>query len=784
MVKHYFKVAFRNLWKYKNQTLISVIGLAVGFTCFALAMLWIRYEMSYDDFHKDAGHIFCIYVPDSFGQFGSSRRTPHLLAEYLKETFPEVSNATTISDLHNTEITIDGVKSGVDELRIDSAFLSFFDVKVIEGSMDFLKFKLNVAGESSNYTIKMSNVNTAITQEKARQLFGNESPVGKIVTEDDGVDRIICAVVSGLPKRSNYPFDILTGIFKSDYWDWPSNEHTLIRLVPGVDVEAFKKKLYEHEIKKSGAWFNFFVEKITLTPLTSVYYKDPNMRRDIKFQHIVIFVLAGSLVILCTLFNYLTLFISRFRIRQRELALRMVFGASGRSLFALLSVEFIISLIIALLLGLFIINIAFPSFQKLSEIKLELSSIYLESIVYIVALIAISLLTFLLVLMIFRRRTLNAVIARTNKNLFRKMSIVVQLIISIGFAFCTIVIIKQMYYLHNTDLGFAFKNRGSVVISGETEKTDISVLENHIKQIPEINETVSGLAPLIPVNMEKGMHINRWDDKPKDAGDILVVNWEITENFVAFYELNLAEGEMLRDDDNKNQVLINESAAKMFGWQNPTGKKFGSHTVKGVLKNIYSFSPIMSAKPLFYSLKSESRQTVLFKCDDGTWKTCTDKIKRLIKENYPNINEYELSSTEKEYDKFLKSENTLLKILTSVSLICIIICVFGFVSLVSLTCEERRKEIAIRKINGATVKDILDIFFKEYITLLVIGAVIAFPAGYLVMKRWLEDYVVQTSINAWIYAVILLSLILTIILCVGWKVYKTSIENPASVVKS
>jgi ABC-type antimicrobial peptide transport system permease subunit len=148
----------------------------------------------------------------------------------------------------------------------------------------------------------------------------------------------------------------------------------------------------------------------------------------------------------------------------------------------------------------------------------------------------------------------------------------------------------------------------------------------------------------------------------------------------------------------------------------------------------------------------------------------------------PQFNHY-LSNLEENYDLLLKSENTLLKLLTILSLVCIIICVFGFVSLVSLTCEERRKEIAIRKINGATIKDILDIFFKEYVVLLIVGAVIAFPAGYLIMRRWLEDYVVQTPISAWVYAVILLALIISIILCVGWKVYKTSVENPAEVVK-
>jgi ABC-type antimicrobial peptide transport system permease subunit len=131
----------------------------------------------------------------------------------------------------------------------------------------------------------------------------------------------------------------------------------------------------------------------------------------------------------------------------------------------------------------------------------------------------------------------------------------------------------------------------------------------------------------------------------------------------------------------------------------------------------------------------------------------------------------------------LKSENALIKLLTLVSVICVLICVFGFVSLVSLTCEERRKSIAIRKINGATIGDILSMFAKEYFLLLIIGAVIAFSIGYYVMQRWLENYVKQTSLSAWIYLAITLVLALVIVLCVGWQVYRASVENPAEVVK-
>ncbi|MDR3217359.1 MAG: ABC transporter permease, partial [Dysgonamonadaceae bacterium] len=759
MIRHYFKVAFRNLWKYKSQTLISVVGLAVGFTCFALATLWIRYETSFDTFHKNANRIYCVRVPDTFSLNGVSRNTRDPLAAYLKETFPEISHAVPIHPSHFSGVEIEGQTITAKFFKTDSTFFSFFDVKIVEGSRDFL------IPESKNL---------AVTREKARQLFGNENPVGKQIKIVPGNEEwTVCAIVTGFSGRSNYKFDFLCSFLPNDWGGYGAQ--TLIKLYPKTDVKKLSEKLYEHVINKGNNAFG--VKNMTITPLTSIHYDDSeHVMRAVKFQHIVIFAVAGSLLILCTLFNYLTLFISRFRMRQRELALRTVFGASGRSLLAMLSVEFVISLIVALLLGVFILDLILPQFRSLSDIKPELSSVYSESLVYFGLVMLISLLVFVLTLAIFRRRNLNTVIRRSNGKLFRKISIVTQLVISITFAFCTTVILKQMYYLHNTDLGFSFKNRGSVTVWDKGVSSD--VLDAKVKQIPEITETVAGFEALIPPISRYSRSIEGWDDKPEDAMVMMMEYIDFSEAFAAYYELQLAEGEMLNDADDKNYVMINESAAKTFGWHKSTGKSFSGKTVKGVIKNIYSFAPTIAAKPYFYSRPSgaqEKKATVLFKYEEGTWKSCKSKIEQAIKEEYSQMI---IHNAEEAYGWFLASENTLLKILTSISLVCIIICVFGFVSLVSLTCEERRKEIAIRKINGATIKDILDIFFKEYITLLVISAVIAFPAGYYIMRRWLEDYVVQTPISAWIYAVILLMLIMSIILCVGWKVYKTSRENP------
>jgi ABC-type antimicrobial peptide transport system permease subunit len=772
MFKHYLKVSFRNLRKYKYQTLVSVIGLAVGFACFAMAALWIRYEMTYDSFHKNADRLYCVSRPSPLTPNGLSRVNPYPLAGYLEATFPEVARAASIATggPKGFNFELEGVEHKADLLKIDSSFFGMFDVKLVEGSMDFL--------------IPQTK-NIAITCEKASQLFGNEGAVGKILKVDDD-DYTVCAVVTGLPKRSNYPFDFLQALIVEMRWNvYSDQQHTLIEVIPNTDIKAFERKL--HEIKSEH------IEKMNLTPLTSVRYTDTNIQRDVKFQHIILFAVAGSLLILCTLFNYLTLFVSRFRIRQREFVLRTVYGASGRSLFAMLSVEFVMSLAMALLLGMLLMQFVFPPFRTISNVKMELSSIYLESIIYIAAIITTALGTFLLTLAVLRRRTLISNI-RSNKKMFRKTSIAVQLVISIVFAFCTTVILKQMYYLHNTDLGFAFKNRGSIYISANYEH--VKILNDKIKQIPEIEETISGHNPLLPRMRYSIGTISEWEDKHEIDKTVRVENAVITEQYVKHYELELIEGEMLSESSDEHDVLINESAAKAFGWNKAVGKTYsdfyGTYRVTGVLKNIYNMSPTIAAQPYSYSTSwrdwtgkrsaKYDKRYILFKYNEGNWKICAEKIKKIIAAELPNTHTT-LANSEEEYDKFLKSENVLLAILTVISIICMIVCIFGFVSMVSLTCEERRKEIAIRKINGATIKDILDIFFKEHLTLLAVGALFAFSAGYLIMRRWLESYVTQTEISAWIYVLILLALSMAIVLCVGGRVYKTSRENPINAIQ-
>ena len=779
MFTHYLKIAFRNLWKYKTQSLISIIGLAVGFTCFALSILWIRYERSYDSFHKDADRLYLVRNKSDMSNSGISMQTPYPLASYLKETFPEIEDVcNTRASSGKGKIEVEGVIHEVFEVPADTLFMKIFHIETLTGNLDF------IIPESKN---------VAITEELSKTLFGNADPIGRKLSISNE-EYTVCAKVKGWSRHSSFYFQLLTPNYTSSpTWD-STNRHTLIKLKKGTDVTAFAKKLYSHKIemeRKAPAFTNMII-----TPLTSLRYDNPLYEVEIEFRYILMFALAGGLVILCSLFNYLTLFVSRFRMRIKELALRIVNGASGFSLFVLLSVEFVLTLIISFLLGLLFIHLSLVSFQQLSDIHTNISSIYGESLLYVAAIILLSLFVFFLVIMMFRLQSLRESISRIRNNVFRKASVILQLMISIGFVFCTVVVMKQIYFLRHTDIGFDYKNTALIEIN---PSVDEKVLESQLRQIPEIKEVLFDFNSMIPTALSMFIPLLEWDGMPpvNDASQNMAGMIPASEAYMNFYNFRLAEGEFLNDNYPAEYVMINEAAVKLFGWEQSVGKTLKVAnadsgivlTVKGVVKDFYKSAPTIPPKPIIFRHNSAAPLLrwlptyVLIKHHDGLWKNCKTKIEELAIQEYPNAT-LKITNAEETYNDYMKSEAALLKLLGFVSFVCIVISIFGLFSLISLTCEERRKEIAIRKINGASVQNILTMYLKEYSLLLVIGAVIAFPIGYIIMKNWIDNYVKQTAISAWIYLSILLVLGIVIILCVGWRVYKTSRENPAEVVKA
>jgi len=789
---HNVKISFRNILKYKSLSLINITGLAAGLICFALSMLWIRYEMSFDSTHKNAKQLYVVFKQTTGWKTNLGKRFCTPYAAYLKEKFPEIAIAAPIFAYPSSMreyVTLKDEDIPATTIAVDSFFFKMFDLKILSGSRDFL-----IPGSD-----KM-----AITQEKALQLFGKKNPIGTQIKSGEKY-YFIDAVISGMPKPSNYPFDFIRPFTEGEHQSWNIFEaNIIIELFEGIDVEAFEKKLKEHKTTIDNPNAPELSNSLLLS-LNKMRYTDPAIERNVKIQDIIIFSIAGLLVVLCSLFNYFISMASRFRIRQKELALRLVFGASGSSLLAMLSVEFILILLFAVVLGVLFTQLFYDPFLILSKVQMDLSAIFYELFRYLGVVILVALLLFWLILFIFRRRSLNRSISRTDKKMFRKISIVFQLVISMFFVFCTSIIQKQMYFLHDShEIGFSVKNKG---IIRNVPREYSAVLANRLKQIPEITEVVEekGMSGVFPESYHKGEYLeSSWENKPADAENFRIHVYNVSPELVDFYDFQLLAGEKLIASDPKTVVLISEDAAKAYGWANPVGKQVlsslgsytgsGSYTVKGVVKNIYNYGPTQQIPLTAYSLEEwlpRIRSNVLFKYREGMWLSCKEKIDRLIKAEFADLkransryNSFTIRHFEEEYKKILSSEIALQKLFSFFSVICILICVFGFVSLVSLTCKERRKSIAIRKINGATPVDILVIFIKEYALLLIVGSIIAFSAGYFTIQRWLENFVKHTNIPVWIYFLILFVMVLVIVLSVGHIVYKTSIENPSEVIKS
>jgi len=780
MIVHNLKIAFRNLLKYKTQSVISVLGLAVGFTCFALSAIWIRYEMSYDSFHEHAGQIHIVRKKDKigFGKDGVDNSTPYVLSQYLKNNFAEVKAACALQGGYKGhDYFYQKQAYKLQSLRIDSMAFSVFDIRILEGSNEFLNLESN---------------KVAITRQAAYRMFGDESPIGKEIYDQYNREKTltICAVVSEWSGHSNLTYDLIERVYPNEHWG-SGGWYTFVRLHENVPSENFTQKIKDLviEVPESNGWK---LEDWITTPLTKLRYDHPIVSTEIKFQHLVLFSIASALVILCCLLNYLGLFISQIRNRSKEFALRMVSGASPFRLFKMLITEYIILLFVAWFFSMMFIELLFPAFKEVSEVTLSQMEMYRQGTLCIVLVILLSAILAAAPILYYRKRSTQSILSAQKggreKNLFRRAMLLSQLIISISFIFCASVITKQLHFLNHTDVGMERKNRAALTIHAYDNS---QMLVERIKQLPEVEEALSVSNPLLPKGGMMAQGFKDWEDKPEGAEDISIEIILETAPYMNFYGLQLVEGEMLSPSSPHTDIVLNEAAVKALGWHKAVGKHLYGYNnsktrVVGVVKNWHSTSPTMPILPAGFQLNDRfsfsSGICILIKFREGTWKQCREKVEAIVKENFPD-KFIKLTNTEEEYNKFLTSENALLRMLTILSIVCILISVFGIYSQIVLTCEQRRKEIAIRKVNGATVKDILSMFAQEYAVLLAIASVIAFSISYAIMKHWLESYTLQTPICWWIFASIFIGIAIVIALSIGYRVWKAANENPADVVK-
>ena len=769
MFVHYLKIAWRNLLKYRTQTAVNIVGLAVGFACFAFANLWMHYETTYDTFRPGAERMYLLYRESMMNNSGVMANAPYPVSTLLKAEFPEVEEACAFTRLPVDELTMkeDAPEVQMPCMQLDSCGMRMFGIQVLAGNTDFLYF----------------NERIALTESTARRFFGTTAEaVGQTVYYRDE-PHTVCAVVSDMP-HSNFSFGFIAegAYFRKwqDNW-WNGGFQVVIKLREGVSAEVFHKKMQAYGEKFDPNDNRAIVKRLKLMPVTGYRYASFNPECEVRFSYLVLFAVAGGLVILCSLFNHLALFISRINIRRRELGLRKVCGSSGRGLFAMLTVEYALLILLSGLVGMTLVEALRSPFNALSGVE---GDIYGQSLLYFVAVLVLSL--FLLIPFVWRFASLRP--ERSGAKAFPRSMVIVQLFISFVSIFCMAVLMKQLNYLKTTDLGWERKDLAAFTFIYPDEAKD-EILDK-VRQMSCTREVLSGYYGIMPEGARSSTRLD-WEDRPKEYTLDGIKTMCMDETLAHFYNIRTTEGEMLKEHD-RGKAMLNESAVRAMGVTNPIGLKVttgrgATLTIVGIVHDFHISPPTIPVTPTLFVCKGElgwgEGSHVLVKYHAGQWRNLRAGVDSLFAHNYSHV-DYRLVNVMDEYNAYLKAENLLLHLLGFVSLVCIVVSTFGIFSMVTLSCERRRKEIAIRKVNGARVGDILRLFAREYLGLLLVASVVAFPVGYVLMRHWLESYVEQTPISAWIYIVIFAGMAVLIALCIGWRVWRAANENPAEVVKS
>ena len=776
MFQHYLKIAWRNLRKYKTQTVVSILGLAIGFTAFAFTLSWIRYEMSYDSFNPEADRIYRVEeVKGSMLQL-EDRYTPYALSAYLRDNFPEVAavcNTTSRQFILPDEALQSTWNRFVQDCRFiantDTAFFSVFypDMKV--------SFPHPLPERAAILTRSVADKWNITSRNFGQKL--------------DSLDITPIAIVDDKPLSSNVAFRLMNIFIPEEefspdrLWVYHSG-FTYLRLHKGSTIHRVEQALDSLRVG-TGSYKD--VHSFKVYPLRKVHYLAPNNEANIKFEALKQFSVISLLVIIAALINYIMLFVSRVRMRWREFALNKVSGASDKEILLLLLHEFLITLLAAIFVGGLLTEWLFPAFSRFSMIVAPKSYFLVSVFWYSLIVIVVSTLVTFGMIRGFVSRSIRENITPETKSRrgrsvnFMHVAIFVQLAIGMLLIFCTAVAFNQ-YHLIDQRVGY--DRNGLMVFGVNKEKIPVS----EFKRIPGVGDFIVNFEDFFSIKSTLPVEVV---DKDQRTETHALVTRYVSADFRDLLRIPLLEGRDMLPSEH-SAYFINETGNRELGG-NAVGKMIQGIPIIGIIPDLQVFSALEVIQPTLYRLSRHDNEQLV---RDITFRCENDSIKKRVHDwsskAFPTtevqpglyISGYYSMDIDENFKEYSKSERNILMLVGIMTGVAILIAVFGIYSMITLACNQRRKEMAIRKVNGAKAKEILALFFRQYFAVTVAACAVAFPVGVHVMQRWLEQYTRRVSMEWWLFAGVFVLVVAIVFISMAFRVWKAANENPAEVVKS
>ncbi|MBU2491034.1 MAG: ABC transporter permease [Bacteroidetes bacterium] len=785
LIWNYFKVAVRNIKKYKSISLTNIFGLSIGIASVLLISMLVIYEMSFDQFHENKSRIFRVYTethrPE--GEFVMAC-VMFPFAPAAEEEIPEIEHAVRFCE--SSQLVANGDKKFYEKL-----------IYTDENIFNVFSFPLKYGDKEK----ALSQKNTVVISEKiAEKYFGNENPVGKTLLFLNKDNYKVAGVFYDLPHNSSIEAEILASI-KSLYtpefprlenWTSFSNDYTFLLLKKGSSAKAVEEK-FELLIKKNvePELADRYVMK--MQNINEIHFSDLNYEfvRTIPPLYIYIFMAVASFILFIACINFINLSTARSARRGKEVGIRKVAGASRFQLVKqFLSESFIIT-IISLFVSLIITYYLLPEINSLLRSNLSFSLFYnVDFVLIIIALVFVTSIAAGLypAFVLSNAKPVSVMKGDNQKNnkgyYLRAVLIVFQFALSVFLIISTITIYNQAEFLTKHNPGFNDEQMLVVPIYDPQLNQRSEALKNALLSDNNIlNVTFSSGTPASGSTSTS----NFVSEGKNEDEEIHMQILEIDYDFIKTYGLQVLEGrEFLKEfsADEKESYLINETAAKKFGFELPIGKKIKLgdeqfQTIVGVIKDFNYSSLREEISPTVFKLNTSNARFLSLQINTAE----TERVVEFVKENVaafsPNY-PVEYYFMNERFENYYKAERTIGKLLSAFSIIAVIISCIGILGLVSFVAEQKSKEIGIRKVLGASVGSILLLIGKQFIKWIAVSNIIVWPLAHMFLNKWLNNFAYRVDINYLVFAGTLAGSILLAFITMGYHTFKAAYSNPVN----
>ena len=803
MIRNYLKIAWRNLIRNKAFSLINIFGLAFGLAICLLITLFVTDELSFDKYNNKADRIFRVNTDIHINNSDfKDRVTPAPMAAALIKDYPQIEQSVRI--IGGGSILVKKGEETVTEPNAFAADASLFDV-----------FTLPMIAGNPKTALSQPN-SLVISESIARKYFNNTDAIGKTLTVDNTTQYKITGVIKDTPAQSHLHFNFIKSLAgdsdaKSDFW-LNNNYTTYLLARPGTSQQTIDQYLAEvvekyvspqlqnlvhsniSDLEKKGDHF-----KYTSIPLTRIHLHSTlnnELEASGNVQYVYIFIIVGIFILLIACVNFMNLSTARSAGRSKEVGVRKVMGSTRSNLIFQFLTESILTSFIALVLALVLTFCLLPYFNQVSG--KEISPYHISSLWLLPGLLVATLFVGLLAgsypaffLSAFQPvQVLKGKLAVGFKGSWLRDSLVVfQFATAIILIIGTLVIYSQLNYIRNKNIGY---NREQVLVLknayslGDHAKT----FKNEVLQISGV--TAGTRLNALPTSGMSGMNSNAFskDASMSASQTSTILDWAVDADYIPTLGMQMVKGRNFSAQmpTDSSAIIINETAARLLAFKNPLHEKLYDSNqqagttealqIIGIVKDFNAGSMRYETKPIILRL-SKYGDRFAFRIQSNN----IQSVLKQIENKYHAIEgmagqPFLYSFMDEDFDKLYNAEQRTGKIFTSFAFFAILIACLGLFGLVTYAAEQRTKEIGIRKVFGASVGNIVRLLSSDFLKLVFIAAIIAFPLGWLAMNYWLQDFAYRTTIGWWVFGTAAFMAVFITIATTSFLAIKAALANP------